>query len=79
MISDSEVYPRYGAALGQRLGDAGYVVQSHVVPSGETSKDLAVVSQLYDWMIGGKVERRDVVLALGGGVVGDSAGTAVAG
>jgi 3-dehydroquinate synthase len=74
LISDSEVYPRYGAALVQRLGDAGYVVQSHVVPSGETSKDLAVVSRLYDWMIGGKVERRDVVLALGGGVVGDLAG-----
>jgi 3-dehydroquinate synthase len=44
------------------------------VPSGEASKDLAVVSQLYDWMIGGSVERRDAVLALGGGVVGDLAG-----
>jgi 3-dehydroquinate synthase len=48
------------------------------VPHGEPSKDLAVVSQLYDWMIGGRVERRDTVLALGGGVVGDLAGFAAA-
>ena len=41
---------------------------------GVPSKDLAVVSGCYDWMIGGAVERRDAVLALGGGVVGDLAG-----
>jgi 3-dehydroquinate synthase len=74
LISDSEVYPRYGAAVERALRSAGYRVESYAVPSGETSKDLAVVSQLYDWMIGGKVERRDAVLALGGGVVGDLAG-----
>ena len=56
------------------LRGAGYRIESYAVPSGEASKDLAVVSKLYDWMIGGAVERRDAVLALGGGVVGDLAG-----
>jgi 3-dehydroquinate synthetase len=74
LISDGEVYPRYGAAVDGRLRGAGYAIQSYVVPAGEVSKDLAVVSPLYDWLIGGGVERRDVVLALGGGVVGDLAG-----
>jgi 3-dehydroquinate synthase len=74
LISDAAVYPHYGPALEGALRAAGYRVASHAVPSGEASKDLAVASQLYDWMIGGGVERRDAVLALGGGVVGDLAG-----
>ncbi len=74
LISDSEVYPHHGAAVEGLLRGAGYRIESYAVPSGEASKDLAVVSKLYDWMIGGAVERRDAVLALGGGVVGDLAG-----
>jgi 3-dehydroquinate synthase len=74
LISDSHVYPHHGAALEALLRSAGYRVEGFAVPSGEASKDLAVVSTLYDWMIGGAVERRDAVLALGGGVVGDLAG-----
>jgi 3-dehydroquinate synthase len=74
LISDSAVYSHHGAAVEGVLRGGGYRLESYVVPSGEASKDLAVVSQLYDWMIGGAVERRDAVLALGGGVVGDLAG-----
>ena len=74
LISDSQVFSHHGAALEGLLRGAGYRVESYAVPSGEASKDLAVVSKLYDWMIGGSVERRDAVLALGGGVVGDLAG-----
>ncbi|NOK61951.1 MAG: 3-dehydroquinate synthase [Chloroflexi bacterium AL-W] len=78
LVSDSAVYPHYGAALEHTLREAGYRVQSFTVPSGETSKDLATTAQLYDWMINGNVERQDTVLALGGGVVGDLAGFAAA-
>jgi 3-dehydroquinate synthase len=74
LISDAHVYPRYGAAVEAALRDAGRRIHSYGVPAGETSKDLAVVAPLYDWLIGGGVERRDAVLALGGGVVGDLAG-----
>ena len=74
LISDSQVFSHHGAALENLLRGAGYRVESYAVPAGEASKDLAVVSKLYDWLIGGAVERRDAVLALGGGVVGDLAG-----
>jgi 3-dehydroquinate synthase len=74
IISDDQVFPQYAPPLIERLRAAGYTVQGSAVPSGETSKDLAMVARLYDWLIGGGVERRDAVLALGGGVVGDLAG-----
>ncbi len=78
LVSDSAVFPHYGAALEARLRDAGYQVQSYVVPSGEASKSPEQLWNLYTWMIGAGVERRDAVLALGGGVVGDLAGFAAA-
>lgn len=74
LISDSAVYPHYGPALVEALRAAGYRVSSIAVASGEASKDLDIVGRLYDWLLEGEVERRDVVLALGGGVVGDLAG-----
>lgn len=74
LISDSAVFPHYGAELEQHIHADGGTIHSYVVASGESSKDLATVSHIYDWMMAGGVERRDVVLALGGGVVGDLAG-----
>jgi 3-dehydroquinate synthase len=74
LIADAAVYPHYGPAIEAALQAAGRKVQSYSVPSGEGSKDLAVAARLYDWLIGGAVERRDAVLALGGGVAGDLAG-----
>jgi 3-dehydroquinate synthase len=78
LVSDANAYPHYGANIEQILRDAGYTVNSYQVASGEGSKDLATLSELFTWMIGGGVERRDVLLALGGGVVGDLAGFAAA-
>lgn len=74
VISDDQVFPRYAPALIERLRAAGYNAHGYAVPAGEPSKDLAMAARLYDWLIGNGVERRDVVLALGGGVVGDLAG-----
>jgi 3-dehydroquinate synthase len=74
LIIDSAVYPHHGETVEGTLHEAGYNVERMIIPSGEVSKDLAVVSSCYDWMIGGGVERRDAVLALGGGVIGDLAG-----
>src|SRR5690349_13861600 len=58
LIADSAVYPHYGTTIEGALRDAGYQVECKIIPSGEASKDLAVVSGCYDWMIGGGVERR---------------------
>src|SRR5215216_829673 len=74
LMIDGGVYPHYGEQVMGALREAGYHVEHKIIPSGEASKDLAVVSSCYDWMIGGGVERRDAVLALGGGVIGDLAG-----
>jgi shikimate kinase / 3-dehydroquinate synthase len=50
------------------------MVSTHAVAPGEGSKSLATAGELYDWLLGSGVERGDVIVALGGGVVGDLAG-----
>jgi 3-dehydroquinate synthase len=74
LIADAAVYAHQGERIEGTLRQAGRRIQSFAVPSGETSKDLAMATRLYDWMIGGGVERRDMVLALGGGMAGDLGG-----
>jgi 3-dehydroquinate synthase len=49
-----------------------------ILNAGETTKSLRVLEQLYEWLAEGKAERNDIVVALGGGVVGDLAGFAAA-
>jgi len=56
------------------LSTAGFRVRITTIPSGEQSKSFNELHRLYDWMIENGIERRDAVLALGGGVVGDLAG-----
>jgi 3-dehydroquinate synthase len=78
LVCDAAVERAYAVPLAEALAGAGYRVRSHAVPSGEGSKSPDQLWALYDWLIGGGVERRDCVLALGGGVVGDLAGFAAA-
>lgn len=49
-----------------------------VLPDGEAHKDLAAVSHIYDWLLAGKYDRNTILVALGGGVVGDITGFAAA-
>jgi shikimate kinase / 3-dehydroquinate synthase len=74
IVSDSDVWPLHGAGVQQLLADAGIVAASFQIPAGEASKNLSTVAPVYDWLIGNGVERGDLLLALGGGVVGDLAG-----
>jgi len=78
LVADAAVAERYGAPLAAVLRAAGHTVNERAVPSGEASKSPEQLAGLYDWLIGGGVERRDALLALGGGVVGDVAGYAAA-
>lgn len=78
IVCDAAVAALYGEPLAARLRGAGFVAHLHSVPSGEASKGPEELWRLYTWMIGGGVEWRDAVLALGGGVVGDLAGFAAA-
>lgn len=74
IVTDSEVGPRYGATVSESLARAGYRPLLQIIPAGEGSKSLEQAAALYDWLAGVGAERRDLVLALGGGVVGDLAG-----
>ena len=74
LICDSNVAEGYGTPLMQQLQAVGWQIQAYSVPSGEASKNAEQYGQLCTWLIANGVERGDVVLALGGGVVGDLAG-----
>jgi 3-dehydroquinate synthase len=74
IVSSDRIWPHHGARLLALLRGAGITAQSFKIPDGEASKNLAVVSQVYDWLLGNRVERGDILIAFGGGVVGDLAG-----
>jgi 3-dehydroquinate synthase len=74
LVTDSHVYPLYAKTVLESLQSAGYDVQIAVIPAGEKSKSLEMLDQLYSDAIKAGLDRASVVLALGGGVVGDLAG-----
>jgi 3-dehydroquinate synthase len=74
LIVDEQLGERWRAPLREQLDGAGFTVTELSVGSGEGSKSLAEVARLCDALTSGGATRRDVVLALGGGVVGDLAG-----
>jgi shikimate kinase / 3-dehydroquinate synthase len=74
VVSDDNVFPRHGAALVASLAEAGYRPAARAVPGAESSKSLATAIELYGWLAEERAERRDVVVAMGGGVVGDLGG-----
>ncbi len=74
IVTDETVFPLYGLRVKESLEKAGFRTALFMVPAGEKSKTLDRASALYDWLVGHKSERRDMIVALGGGVVGDLAG-----
>ena len=78
ILSDDKVFPLYGKVVTDALKAAGFSTVSHVIPNGEQSKTLDNVTAFIDRMVQTQVTRTDMVLALGGGVVGDMAGFAAA-
>jgi shikimate kinase/3-dehydroquinate synthase len=74
IISDETVFSLYGARVKKTLGKAGFAVNCCIVPPGEASKNIARAVKIYDFLIEYRVERNDVIVALGGGMVGDLTG-----
>ncbi len=74
IVSDDNVFPLYGDTVTKALHTCGFEVLSYVIPHGEESKCLAVYGQLLDFLALNHVTRTDLVIALGGGVVGDLCG-----
>ena len=78
IVSDSNVADLYLKEVTEEAKKCGKEVISFVFPAGEQSKTLATVQQLYETLIQAGFDRKDYLLALGGGVVGDLAGYAAA-
>lgn len=78
IVSDSNVFPLYGAASEASLKDAGFTVVSYVFSAGEESKNGGNYLNLLNFLAENKLTRSDMIVALGGGVVGDLAGFAAA-
>ncbi len=74
IVTDANVARLHLPALEESLGAAGVRFSTIVVEPGEGSKSLAVFGRVCEEALAAKIERRDVVVALGGGVVGDLAG-----
>lgn len=78
LITDSKIHRLYAPILLRQLSQAGFELHLYVVPSGEASKSQQQLNMLYDWLLEQRAERRETIIALGGGVIGDLAGYAAA-
>lgn len=74
IVSDSTVAPLYMENVKTVLYEISDTITEFVFEAGEANKNLNVVKNLYENLILNKFERRDILVALGGGVVGDLTG-----
>lgn len=76
VITDETVGRLHLAALRAGLGDVEMV--SLALPAGEATKGWPQLARACEWLLAQKVERKDIVVAFGGGVIGDLVGFAAA-
>lgn len=76
IVSDDHVYPLYGNLLADSL--SSYECHTLILPHGEQTKSFQTLPQIYSAMLDARISRSDLVIALGGGVIGDLAGFAAA-
>ncbi|MEX0364814.1 MAG: 3-dehydroquinate synthase [Ruegeria sp.] len=78
VLTDETVAGLHLDGLRDGLGRAGIEMVSLALPAGEATKGWPQFERAVEWLLAEKVERRDVVVAFGGGVIGDLAGFAAA-
>ena len=74
IITDDNVETPHAIAVAESLADAGVTVDSMVVPAGETSKSVENADRLWQRLLHANTDRQTVIVAVGGGVIGDLAG-----
>ena len=74
IISDDKVYSIYGDATKKSLEASGFEVVSYAFSNGEKSKNFNTFENILEFLAENKLTRTDIIIALGGGVVGDMAG-----
>ena len=78
ILADDTVWALYGPELEDRMTAAGLTVFHHVFPHGEASKNASTYIAILEWLSRCRIDRQDVLIALGGGVTGDLGGFAAA-
>jgi 3-dehydroquinate synthase len=78
VVTEETVARLHWPSLRHALAAEGIEAEALALPPGEGTKGWAGLSRAVEWLLERKVERRDLVVALGGGVVGDLAGFAAA-
>ncbi|MEE0842897.1 MAG: 3-dehydroquinate synthase family protein, partial [Ruminococcus sp.] len=78
LITDTNVAPLYKWRVLNSLSAAGFEVATHVFQAGEESKHLGTIAEMYKTLADSGMTRKDMIVALGGGVCGDMAGFAAA-
>ena len=76
IVSNETVAPLYLAQVKQTFAEFNPL--SVILPDGETYKNLEVLNQIFDALLGKQCDRTTTIIALGGGVIGDMAGFAAA-
>ena len=78
VVTETRVAERHLGALEAGLATAGIEMVALQLPPGEGTKDWTHLMQVVDWLLDQRIERQDVVVAFGGGVIGDLVGFAAA-
>ena len=74
IVTDGHVCHQHAAAVGASLHLAGFACEVAILEPGEQTKSLAAAALLYDRLVEMQADRQTIVVAVGGGVVGDLAG-----
>ncbi len=74
LFTDSHMRDLYATRIAQNLTAAGFEPHIYTIPAGEGSKSMQQLNAIYDWLLEQHAERREALIALGGGVVGDLVG-----
>ncbi len=76
IVTNPAVNKLYGRVVHRALNEAGFSPFFIIVPDGEQAKTMKWLAKILDSLVMQRIERQDVILALGGGVTGDVAGFA---
>ncbi|MGI6751123.1 MAG: 3-dehydroquinate synthase [Anaerovoracaceae bacterium] len=78
VVSDENIWGLHGDTLSSALKEAAIPFTSQIIPPGEEAKNLSMLEHLYESFSEAHLDRNDLIIAFGGGVIGDLAGFAAA-
>lgn len=74
LVTDRNIAGSHAETVRAGFADAGWIIYTAELEAGEQSKALSVINTMYDTLVEHRADRYTLVIAVGGGVVGDAAG-----